>query len=466
MAGIQLTGMASGMDTARMVDQLMALERIPRQKLAFQQVAAEARKSALSDITSKLAAFKAAAQGLSSAATWLDVQKVSSADETKLTGVRTGGAAPGTYNVAVTQMAAAARGTYTFTAQASAQPLVVKDAQGVERGQISLAAGATLDDAVTQINARADLGLFAVNVNGNLVLASRTTGASSSFTVESAGLALADDPTDPTKKQWVAGKDLQYTVDGVAGSSATNTAKNAIPGVDLTFKGLTSGVSFTVEGPAPDVSALKDKLKAFVAAYNDAMAGMRSRYEEKPVLDPKSNADAARGSLRSDSGLQQAMSSLRTALQDRVAGAADGMAYLADIGISTGAVTGSGTLNQDAISGKLVFDEAKFDEAFAKDPLKVRQLLAGTTADPRGLGQELSALAGRFSDTGGLIASRASETDASIQSIKESLARFDTRLDARRVRLERQFAAMESALAKSQALSAQLRGQMAGLFVS
>src|SRR4051794_9761691 len=181
MAGIQLTGLASGMDTASIISQLMAIERAPRTKITLDQSATTKRQSLLQDISTKLTAVKSANDDLKSVATWLDTQTIESGDATKLTATRTGGAPPGGYDVSITQLATAERQTYTFQSPAADGPLKVLNKDGTERASINLKAGASVDDAVAAINSSTDANIYAVNVNGDLVLAAKSTGDSSEF---------------------------------------------------------------------------------------------------------------------------------------------------------------------------------------------------------------------------------------------------------------------------------------------
>ena len=458
MAGIQLSGLSSGLDTGSIIDSLMAIERQPRQRLSYRQVAEEARKTALSDIQTKLSSLKNAATALSSTLTWVDTQSVAVSDSAKIGATRTSGVGPGSYQFVVTQMASAARNTYTY----SAPPVHVqlRISSGTSTSTITLPTGATIDDTVALINADSATGVFAVKVGSDLVLSSRTTGLASAITVEAdAGGGFAAVVPSAT----VAGKDAQYTIDGGAPqTSATNTITNAIPGLDVTLKGLTdgTGVSVTVGNPSPDTSGIKDKLKAFVSAYNDALTLIKAKYEEAPVKAPANNVDAAKGVLRSDSTLSAIMTAMRGGIAGEVSGADSSLNLLSQIGVSTGAAVGSGTLNQDAITGKLTFDEATFDSAYAANPTKVRQLLGGTGS---AFGQAFSAAIDVYSSSTGVLGTRVTQADSAIQTVKDSLAAFDRRLEARQAYLQTQFQQMEAAMSQSRAVSAQLSAQITAL---
>ena len=64
MAGIQIGGIASGMDTESIITQLMSIESAPRTRTARQQVTVQARQDALRQIDTKLTNLKLAAGDL------------------------------------------------------------------------------------------------------------------------------------------------------------------------------------------------------------------------------------------------------------------------------------------------------------------------------------------------------------------------------------------------------------------
>src|SRR3954451_2114089 len=205
MAGIQLTGLVNGLDTQSIISQLMAVERQPRTGITFEQAAATRRQTLLTDVSRQITGVRNALEDLGSVTTWLDTQSVSSSDDGKVSVSRTSGAAPGAYDVAVTALASAARHTYDYAAPAADGPLQILNKDGSLRSSIDLKAGATVDDAVAAINSKTDADLYAVNVNGDLVLAAKKTGTVSDFTVAGAGSDL----------NYVHGIDAQYSINGI-----------------------------------------------------------------------------------------------------------------------------------------------------------------------------------------------------------------------------------------------------------
>lgn len=441
MAGIALTGLASGMDTDAIITQLIAAESGGRNQLGQQQLKAERRASVLQELQGKLTTLKTATQALRSAGSWANVQTVATSDTARLGARLLGGAAPGTYQVETLSLATAAQRSFSYTPPASAEALAI--------GNFSLTVqpGMSLDDIVAEIN-QADNGLVAVNAQGKLVVSSTGTGAASSFAWSGSMLAQEGERL---------GADAQYRIDGgPVQSSATNVVEHGLPGVELTLSKVGSA-ELTVSLPGADTDALTGRLKSFVEAYNAVVDAARLATSEQPVKDPKTNTDLTKGVLFGDSSLVRLTSSLRSAIGSEIAGSG---LQLADLGISTGGSTG--TINTDSVAGRLVFDEAKAKEAIARDPKAVRELLGGVTGID-GISQKLDQVVLPATDAEFGIGSRIESVNEEIKRIKDSLVRFDDRLSRREDALRAQFGAMELALSRAQAQQAELSGQLAAL---
>lgn len=451
MSGVSFGGLASGLDTENIISQLITLERQPRVRMELRSIAAQARADALADIKSKLTTLQSAATALRSAATWGDVQSVESSDAAKVAVRQLAGAAPGASTIEVSQLARAAQKTFTYVPPVLATTMVVGGAT------VDLAAGATVDDAVSAINASSGAGVYAVNVGGQLVLSSKTTGAAS--TITAVGTTVVEDL--PKAK---AGLDAQYTVDGgPPRTSATNLVSDAIPGLELTLKAPTAGpVTITVGTPAPDTKAVEEKVKAFVDAYNATVDLVRSKLREERVAGAATAADVKKGVLFGDPALNGLLSQLRSTIGAAVGGNPSATDELADIGISTGAASGAGTFSKDAVAGKLVLDTAKLTAALTADPAGVQRLLGGTSGVD-GFAQAFEGVLTPSTAAGGSLDGANSAAKSEVARLKEQMARLDDRLSRREDRLRAQFAALETALARSQAQQSSLMSQLGGL---
>jgi flagellar hook-associated protein 2 len=440
MAGIQMSGLVSGLDTASIIDQLMAVEKLPRAKITLNQDATTKKQSLLQDVAAKLTTLKFANDDLKSALTWLDTQTAESGDTSKVTVIRTAGAAPGGYDVAVNQLATAERQTYGFVSPAAAGTLDIANADGSPRVSVNLKAGATLDDAVAAINSSSTSKLYAVNVNGSLVLSAKTTGDTSGFSISGAGVG--------TQTERVAGQNAKVTINNQLYERQGNTITDALPGLSITLKGKTSGtntVGVTVGAPGADKDKIVAKLKAFVTAYNDVVTTTRAGLGEKPIVNAKTTADVQKGTLFGDSGLSTMLSQFRTTLSSAVPGLS-GVTSMGDIGVTTGAA--SATINQDSLDGKLTLDEDKLRAALDTNPQGVRALLGGV-ASTKGFSQALGSILATYQGGGGLIQSRITSASSDLSGLATKLINFDARMDSKQALLQKQFTAMEQALSQS-----------------
>ena len=235
MAGIQVGGLASGMDTESIITQLMSIEQAPRNRAARQQVTVQARQDALRQIDTKLTNLKLAAGDLRSAALWSPKQTVTSGTEGVLTARQVTGAAPGGYTVSVSSLASADSRTYAWNAGGGSLSVDYKAGDaGVTTTKTFDLTGMSLDDAVSTVNSDATSPVWAVNVGGKLSLSRRETGDHATWGFDASGPAVGALTGSRD------GADAAYTIAGDATtySSHTNVATDGLPGVELTFKSI------------------------------------------------------------------------------------------------------------------------------------------------------------------------------------------------------------------------------------
>jgi flagellar hook-associated protein 2 len=465
MAGLSLSGLASGVDTTSIVEQLMALERTSVTKIGYRKAAVTGQQDALKEIASKLAALKDAALGLSSDSTWAQKQTAESSDPARVAVSMLAGAGIGGQSISVDRLASSFQrrfefGAGSFDAQGKttvATTLSLAYADGTSSATIELAAGATKQQIADAINAKTSGPAVAAVVNGpegeRLVVSARKTGEKSEFTMSSSSGVLAADPdfepADPL--------DLRAAFRVGAGAVQyldSNVGEHAVPGVRLTFKGVTtSPATVTVSENTLDRDGIKAKIKSFVAAYNAVVDTTRGKLTEQAAKSPTSDFQAARGQLYGDSGLTGMLSRLRQDMSDVVSGA--GINDLGDLGISIPKATG-GASSAEGKAGKLVLDEAKLTAALDSDFTAVQSFL-GTFS------KSVETFVKVQTGGSGILDDRIAGGDRTIKRVQAQIERANERLDAREKRLKAQFAAMEIALQNSQTQGAWLAGQIAGL---
>src|SRR3954447_22469811 len=190
---INFGGLASGLDTNTIVDQLMAIERQPQTRLKLKQQQIDTRTSAPADIESRRKNLQLAAQDLKSPTLWLDTQSVDVNDSTKVAATRTGGAGTGGYQVRIDTLASASQHWFTYVPPAADQTITFNyggtDPLNAPTKQfdVKIVAGADIDAAAAAGNSNSDSPVYAsvVTVNGvkQLACSSKTTGEHSDFSI-------------------------------------------------------------------------------------------------------------------------------------------------------------------------------------------------------------------------------------------------------------------------------------------
>ncbi len=469
---VSLTGMASGLDTDSIIQQIMAVDQQKITNVSYQQAGVTQHQALLKGVQTKLDALKSAASALSdTTTTWKASQSVASSDTSKVGVALTAGAGIGGHTIQVDKLASSAQHGFTYTPSSTAGQLTLyygsdPSASTASKVTIDVAANATASDVATSINANEQSPVYAavINVNGTdkLVLSARKTGQSSDFTADTSALGSGQMAEDSTYARTGATLNAQYKLDEdtTDRTSESNTLTDAIPGETLTLQGVTtSPVSITTNAASIDTSAVTKAVQSFVDAYNAVVTTVRADLTDKPVVQKSSQSDYTTGTLFSDSGLDSMLSQLKNVMTQTVSGL--GLSNLAAIGITVPKSTGT-TPTQDATDGKLAFDSSVLQSALTSDYTKVRGLFTG-----QGTTTGFATLVGNFVDsqdgTNGILTGRIASDDSSLKDYTTQISDMSSRMDDEQTRLKAQFAAMETALAQSQTQQAWLTSQIASL---
>jgi flagellar hook-associated protein 2 len=468
MSTMSIGGLASGLDTSSIISQLMALEQGPRNLLDVKSQQVQTQQTLLKGFQTQLRTLQTAAADLRSVTLFTQTQAVESSDPTKISVVSTTGAGVGGYQLEVSQLANAGQRTYTYT------PPTADGTITVDRHDIAVTAGMTARELATAINADRDATIYAAaTADDRLVFSTRATGDTRGvfITVTATGGAIAEDLSRARE-----GKDALYTLDGVAGRSTTNVISDAVAGVTVTLKGVTtvSGpVTVSVGAPGADNAAITRKVQAFVDAYNTTIDAIHAKLNERSVpdrrtaddvsrgvADTRSLADLTAGSLFNDSQLNNLLTSMRQMIYTPVAGMPAGMDSLTALGITTGDV--SARTSDDTLAGRLTLNADTLTAALTTNPNAVKELLGGV-AGTGGWARGFETLVNNAASSDGILASRITGADDELKSIRDQMDQMDVRLATKQQALQAQFTAMEVALAQARTQGDWLTGQLAGL---
>ena len=421
-------GLASGIDSNSIIEQLMALERRPIDQLKSRQSGMRTQVSTIGDISSKLSALSTAARSLATGGTL--ATKVESTT-TSFAATSGSGATAGQHTVKVTALATAAQ-----VRSAPISDLATTFKKGTLRMEVqgkeytaAVAEGASLSDLAMAIrNSGAPLSATVVNdgTNSYLSVINRETGfpltsdASHALTVTHEPAADSNPASLTLSTVDVqAATNSQAIVNGLTINRSSNSVGDVIPGVTINLKSLTTTPN-EVLVIGNDASGTAANLNKFISAYNDILKVLQAQLQVSEGTD--------RGkTLAGDTTLQGLQRNMQTLVIGKVGAGA--VRTLADLGVKTGR------------DGSLSLDTATLDKAMTRDAAAANDLFSNVTS---GMGKITDDLAKRYtSSVDGLLATRKSGINDAIKRMDGEIEKMERRIDTRRVTLINQFTAME-----------------------
>lgn len=473
MASITSTGVGSGLDVNSIVTSLMTLEKRPLTMLQGTASTLQTKLSAFGSLKSQIASLGDVATRLVDSANWNPLT-ADSTDSASVSASAASGASAGKYRLEVQQLAQSqalasgsfaaststvGTGTLTIELGTTSGGVFTPKAGSTPKNITITAANQTLAGVRDAINA-AGAGVTASIVNdsgGARLVLNGGNGAAGSMRVtvadddttatDTSGLsALAWDPAaavgagrNLTQSQ--AAQDAEFTVNGLALTSATNTAKDAVQGLTLTLSRKTTvPVDVTV---AVQTMAVRKNVNDFVNAYNS----LNKLLQQQTQADP---GGSTRGPLQADSTATQLLSSLRTMLQGSVTG-----------------MSGANSLNTAGIElqrdGSLKVVDSRL-APLLDDPSKLAQLFgqvqAGADTTSRGFGVRFKEWASALTSETGTIASRTTGINDSLKRNQRAQDAQEDKLTRTEARLRKQYQRLDSNMTSLNAQMAQLKSAL------
>ncbi|HHJ17644.1 MAG TPA: hypothetical protein ENJ80_13190 [Gammaproteobacteria bacterium] len=432
-------GIGSGLDVNGIVDQLMAIERRPLNRLEADKRDFEAQLSSIGQLKSSLSTFQDTLDNLKTLDAF-EVYTAASSNEAAFTATTDSNAAVGTSTIQVNKLALAHKmgsvaiaDTETTTLGGAGDQItltVAGNAFTVNGGGLTLS---QLRDAINDApdNTGVSATIITENTGSNrLVLTSTSTGnvnaMSLSFT-GSLGTALGlTDITDPTQLDSEVVLDGLYTI-----TRPGNTIDDAISGVTLNLTGVSTapaGLSIT-----RDIDAVKTSVQAFVDGFNELRATMKGMSGSDSVLD---------------STLRSIESQMRSVFNTAPAGLTTGFTYLTEVGV-TFQRDGTLALEADDLEAAIASDFAGFADIFANDS--------------EGYLFRLDSAIENFVTFDGLLDTRKNSLTSSVRSVEDRIFEMEFRLGLREQSLLDQFQALDSLMGQLQGTSDFLTQQLATL---
>lgn len=373
---ISSAGIGSGLDVAKIVEQMVAAEKTPLKKMEVRAEGIKSQISTYGEIKSLTSTLGDIVSKMSRDSAWNGVSI--SASNTSLTGTMTGIAAPGTYNIQVNKLAQAqttvlggvggaalVKGAPVGAGKLSIemQPLTIAQNEDQYKIEIDVDASDTLESLAAKVN-NSSIGVrmqatVVTNADGTerLMLRSKNEGTLNAFEVKLTGVGALKVPATHAQ----AAQNAEIKLNGVTMESGSNTFANTLPGLSFTVSELTDAgktIAMTVKS---DTESMKKNIQEFVDAYN-ALNDLLSkstkavRTEDGKVDETSQNSGA--GVLQGDSATVTLQNSLRM-LTMGASGTSGAFKNLSSIGI------------QMLEGGKLSVDATKLDKGLASvDDLK------------------------------------------------------------------------------------------------
>lgn len=424
---ITFSGLASGLDTGSLIDGLVAAERSQTNSLSAKQSDLNTQQSIVNSLSTALASLGTLAKGMDLTSE-VSPRKASSSDA-HVSIAASSSAAATVHDVRVRQLARAAVTSSRTFASADAGVLGTGSVTMTKAGTpvtVGWSATDSLADIASRINdANAGVGASVLydGTTYRLLVTANDTGTAAGVTFADAGDGLA--LSDPANVK-VQPKDAIVSIDGIDVTRGKNLIDDAISGLTITAVS-----EHPVTDPdthltiALDRDALRDKVKALVAAYNSVNSALHVQLDYSGT--PKGT-----GTLFGDSMLRQLQGALGSVMSNSYGGSS-----LSALGIS-----------RDK-TGAMTLDETKLSDALAKDP----SALAGVFVTG-GFATTLGSLTDEYtrSSTGMFAAKTQSMTDRS-KLLQTQIDHINANADDLKTRLEKQFNALEQAMSQLQSQS-------------
>ncbi|WP_051237901.1 flagellar filament capping protein FliD [Lacticigenium naphthae] len=446
-----IMGSYSGIDMAT-IDQMIEAESGKLRQFQSKQQNLTAEKNAWKDVNTRLDSLQKKMTTMKEAP--LYNSKIATIDNSELASVTADSSAvSGDYFLHIEQLATRSQVNFgkiltadqtTSSELTLTTSLTLEDADG-KSFNVDAEATDSLKDIVEKINAQskeAGTSVSATIINDRLVFMDQKTGDRAinvtGDLATSLGVAAADATTNPGQK-------AVFTINGIQMESDSNTVDDAVEGLSFTLKQQSTTTQATNLTVKEDFESTTKAVKDFVDQYNSVMSFVD---EQLDVGDPSADSNKT-GSLVGDGTLIRAQSQLRSLMTSTNQDENGAFTQLKELGI---------TVDRD---GKATLDETKLTEALSENADGVKNFFTATVSEVNAAGETVEkevGLSDRFTtiidsyiqkDTG-IISSRSSSIERTIEDIDDQITTFNRRLESKRQRYIKQFTALDTAMMQAE----------------
>jgi len=477
MSDVYIPGIQSRLGSDKLIEDLMRLERVPRDRAESNIERYETEKSYWQGISTRISALRESARQLFSFNNPFNEFVARSSDDSVLVGTATRNADEQIRTFTVKQIASSDRflsnplqedfhvdgGTYSFSI-------------GTEEISFEFRGG-TLTEFADALNRRSrdklQASLVAVRPGTrSLFIESKVTGEENSLSFSGAALNLGlstgmlelADSGQRALNPISTARDAIITMEGIEIQRSSNEITDLVPGVTIKAMDVSDkAVRLNIQ---PDRETIKDSIISFVGNYNRVLAeiNLLTRNDIKVIeeLSYLNEEEAAKyrnqlAPLAGDSTLMQLRTTLMRAVTSPYETSLDrDMVLLVQLGIGSD-IRRAGGAEASQLRGYLEIDEKALDAAIATKLPAIKQLFANDTdgdliADT-GIAYSIDLLTRPYVETGGLLTQKSNMMDTRINQERQRIATLDRQLAAKEVELKKQYAQMESAYARMEQMT-------------
>lgn len=432
-------GLSTGIDTKKLVEQLMNAERAPARLVEQNRSRAQTRLNAIQTMNTKMLAVRDAMDAVKLSDTFKG-RKAGSSNETVASATAGATAVTGSVTINVTALASAQQFASetqpTATEPYYASGGVFIRSAGAETDTLVEVTDYSLNGIATAIN-NANVGASAAIINDGtgfrLLVTSEKSGATNGIVTLSGdgdlasllpGTGIMREVAPARNAKIVIGEiDDNYPDRNLTVETATNQTDQVIPGVTLNLKSLGRDVKIDI---TQNNGGAADAVQRLVDTLNDA----RTYFADNSKYD---TATRRAGSLFNDYEVPRQLDQLEQQLTQSF-GALTGPKRMSEIGLTIGG------------NGKYAFDRTVFASKLSGGEKGVASLFlaAGSAASV--------SLESLTKSVTGTLSARKSSLEDSITAFTDRIASIDARLEKRKAFYEAKFLQMEK-------LSAQYKSQ-------
>ncbi len=480
---IRIAGMASGMDTDAMVQDLVKAYKTKGANYTKTQKRAELKSDAWKSLNKKIKNFNSKYVANMKYSSYYAQKTTKVSDDTKASVVTADNAVNGSQTLEVDELATAGYLTGGKLGKGTTKDTTMKQLDpNFEGGTITINRGPNKDPLTFDVTADtkisdvvkhfSDAGYNASfdETNGRFFISAKESGADNDFSLSDTGGALEmlklvdhkdDDPEGAVKLE---GKNARIKLNGATFESSSNTFN--VNGLTITAKEKTNGaVSINTD---TDYDAVYDKIKAFIKDYSELINEMDKLYnapankgydpltdEEKEALSEseiKKWEDKVNESLfRRDGTLSSVSNVLKTAMLQTFD--VDGTTYsLSSFGIGTLSYFTAADNERNAYH----IDGDPDDSDTSGNPDKLKAAIA---ANPEAVAGFFQKLAANMSDQLGKLSASSStrsfgnfyddkQMKSDLEKYESKVTKWDDYVKSIEERYYKQFSKMEAAMTK------------------